>query len=594
MKVRFVVPIGLWVGSAAILVAGCGGGSSDSEATSSQKVGVSGAVQKGPFVVGTPVFVNKLEADGTPGEVTVLTEVNDSIGSFSFDISTPGAVQIVSNGYYFSELTGQISSGTLTLKAIYEVSTSNQQTAFVNVLTHLTNDRILKLIQTRGLTVRTATTQAQGELVAALNPVLPTTTMPDFSTLSIYNVNAQNQAGNGYLLALSTAFYKYGEIKWKKIQAEGGESSSDAQLALILNVIAKDFADDGAIQTEGFTADLTTALRSLNPTAVMQHLRERSEEDYSEPIAVPDISQYFGLCAGAADCAWEARAPMPQQIYGMASVLHSGKVFSIGGYSSQGTFSDSKVYAYDPALNEWTRRADFPSGGPDGNSAVETDGRLFVAVSEQGSIWLYEYDDDNDAWIRFMDVGASRGISGYPIAAHDGKLYFYGGYAVDPTVGGLRYQNNVDVLDVGTKRWTSLGHRDDARWPISACKHGDEILSFHYQESGGVAMIGLNAKTNTWTKRTAPVAFLNGTSCATAGNRLYLFGGYVQSGSDLDDGVSVYELTEDRWSLAPIRTPYPVAQAGAVGIGTKVWLFGGVPGSSTGNLSALDTTRLPE
>lgn len=143
-----------YVGLAACLLLGaCGGGGGNSGGSTppptgsnpppSTPIAVSGAVQKGPFLVGSTVLVNKLDAQGRPTDSTVVTEIKDSIGSFSFQTTSAGPVQIVASGYYFSELTGNVSNGSLTLKALLEVQSTATQTAYVNILTHLINNRVL-------------------------------------------------------------------------------------------------------------------------------------------------------------------------------------------------------------------------------------------------------------------------------------------------------------------------------------------------------------------------------------------------------------------------------------------------------------------
>ena len=296
--------------------------------TDGKEFEVSGAVQKGPFIVGTPVFVNRLDNKGVASENTVISEIEDSIGTFSFRVSEEGPVQIVANGYFFNELTGQISSGTLVLKAIYNASAENDQKAYVNILTHLINDRVLKLIETGDIQLSDAIETAQLELIGELNPVLPIENISNFNGLSVYNDNAKSELENAYLLALSTAFYKYAELK-----ALNQDTSADAQLSLILNVVSDDFAEDGIIQTPNFINDLTNSLRMLNPVQIAENLKSRSLIDYSEPASVPDISRFFGLCAGDLECDWSSRAPMPVPTRGHASAVYQGSILVFGGTS---------------------------------------------------------------------------------------------------------------------------------------------------------------------------------------------------------------------------------------------------------------------
>ena len=296
---------------AALALAGCGGGGGGTPSVGprlASPVLIEGAVQKGPFIVGSTVLINRLDSRGRSTPSTLVAEIEDSVGSFSFETTERGPVQIVATGYYFSELTGQISDGQLTLKALYEVSTDARQIAHVNILTHLINDRVLELISDGEPSLREAIAQAEDELVAALSDALVISDLNEFSELSLYDsaTTQNNTLGNAYLLALSTGFYKYAKTK-----AQEFGTATDAELTLVLNRISDDLADDGRLQPGPFIGEFVTAIRSLSPETIAANLRSRSLVDYPQGLGVPDISVFLDLCAGAFDCPWSAGAPMP-------------------------------------------------------------------------------------------------------------------------------------------------------------------------------------------------------------------------------------------------------------------------------------------
>ena len=212
---------------ATLALAGCGGGGGGTPSAGpplASPVLIEGAVQKGPFIVGSTVLINRLDDRGRSTPSTLVAEIEDSVGSFSFETDEPGPVQIIATGYYFSELTGQISDGQLTLKALYEVSDDSRQVAHVNILTHLINDRVLELIADGQPTLHEAIEQAEDELVAALADALAISDLNEFSALSLYDsATAQNNTlGNAYLLALSTGFYKYAKTKAQAVRHRDG------------------------------------------------------------------------------------------------------------------------------------------------------------------------------------------------------------------------------------------------------------------------------------------------------------------------------------------------------------------------------------
>ena len=269
-----------------------------------------------------------------------------------------GPVQIVATGYYFSELTGQISDGQLTLRALYEVGTDARQIAHVNILTHLINDRVLELISDGQPTLREAIAQAEDELVAALADALLISDLNEFSALSLYDLatSQNNTLGNAYLLALSTGFYKYAKTK-----AQEFGTATDAELTLVLNRISDDLEDDGRLQPGPFIGEFVTAIRSLSPETIATNLRSRSLVDYPQGLGVPDISVFLDLCAGAFDCPWSAGAPMPSALVGHTTAVHAGKIYVFGGLDSRAVCCSHEVYAYDPVTNEWTPKRPMPA-----------------------------------------------------------------------------------------------------------------------------------------------------------------------------------------------------------------------------------------
>ena len=101
----------------ALLQAGCGGGDG-ADGIIGTGFNISGAANKGPFVIGSSVTVSVLSDDGEPTANTIVTKTSNDLGQFSFKLENPGPVQINVQGYHFNEITGRLSNSTLTLRAI--------------------------------------------------------------------------------------------------------------------------------------------------------------------------------------------------------------------------------------------------------------------------------------------------------------------------------------------------------------------------------------------------------------------------------------------------------------------------------------------
>jgi N-acetylneuraminic acid mutarotase len=606
-----------YVGLAAcFLLAACGsgGGGSDTSGPGPSgssnpppvtTVSVSGAVQKGPFLVGSTVLVNKLNAQGQPTDSTIVTEIQDSIGSFSFSTSTPGPVQIVASGYYFSELTGNVSNGSLTLKALYNVGSASTQTAYVNILTHLINGRVLDLVSGSQLTLSNAIAQAEREFLDAFSPALPVSGYDDFSALSLYNVSGTSDAGNAYLLALSTGFYKYAALRGEEFG-----SAVDAELTLILNQISDDLRDDGQIQHAGFIDDFINAIRTLSPTEIAANLRRRSIADYPAGLDVPDISRFLNQCAGAAECAWSNGAPLPAPSRGFAAVPFGEKLYLFGGVAPA-DFGGPPMHEplptahrwtrmYDPVGNTWTAKSPMPAGGTSVHAHVIGDKiYVFPGHNLQGfSNEVLEYDPLADTWAVKTPAPSYRYT--YSSAAVNGKVYLLGGFGTaddgPPHSGQLgAFKSHVEIYDPATDTWSTGQAAPGAFADAATCSIGNDIYMIG-GENGDISHRTetwvYHVITDSWSAKSPLPTPRARTDCVRVGDLFYVFGGL--SGATVTDSVGRYDPATDSWTF-PTRMREPRDFLEGAAMGSKIFLLGGYAnGINVDTVDILDTAvRLP-
>ena len=133
----------------------------------------SGYVQKGTFISGSSVAISELDEELNQTGRSYFTTVINNSGSFEQKqvelISN--YVQLKADGYYFNEVSGQSSSGQITLYALADIS--DVSSANVNVLTHLERSRVEYLVQQQGLSLSAAKAQAQQEALAVFSLELP-------------------------------------------------------------------------------------------------------------------------------------------------------------------------------------------------------------------------------------------------------------------------------------------------------------------------------------------------------------------------------------------------------------------------------------
>jgi len=612
-------------------LAACGGGGSDGVATPSPappvsppttppvvstSVHVDGAVQKGPFLVGSTVLINRRDERGRSTSATILSEIEDSIGSFEFETNDPGLVQIVATGYYFSELTGQVSSSTLTLRAILKVDNQPGQKAYVNIMTHLINDRVLALLAGGQIGIDEAIAQAESELVTAFHDALPVTNLEGFSGLSVYNTGTSQAAaaGNTYLLALSTGFYKYAETKALQFG-----TSTDAELTLILNRISDDLEDDGRLATPNFIHEFTTALRSLSPDTIAANLRNRAIVDYPAGLNVPDISVFLNLCAGTFDCAWRSAAPMPQETESHATAVHDGKIYVFGGNTSADDhcaggpcipFDNSyqDAFEYDPVANVWRPRAPIPVGMS--RLDAHTIGDTIYVVAEWAvngdskgmSNRLFAYDPVADHWTEKKPRPIYR--DGFVSAAVNGKLYVIGGSGRPDN--GPPSNDFMETREL--KAAVEIYDPDSDSWSFGRPSPSPSHLSTICELNGSIYVLGgwvgatwepsitaYDVAADQWSVKSPLPTQIARRGCVAANGDAYLIGGQDLSSSSggLSDRVDAYDPLVETWATAT-RLPTARYSAGTEVVGSEVFVLGGRMSNSkiTDVTEVLDLAKL--
>jgi len=279
IKEKRLVVFRIFLGSCISLLVACGGGGGGGGDGGSTPVGgggsgsstsrlVSATAEKGPFNIGSSVIVNQLDANGQPINSSLNTETEDNLGNFSFSIE-PGPVSISVDGYHLNELTGNLSNGRLTLRAIYEVTDTSSQRAHVNILTHLVHLRVQELVAA-GESVSSAIDMAQVELVTQFTSIFGAFDPARFADYSVYASESETAEGAAYLLAVSASIYKFA------MNRAGGTAGFDSELALILNNLSDDFAD-GTINLQWILDGILRGSTSIDPEVLSQNLLSHAQ-----------------------------------------------------------------------------------------------------------------------------------------------------------------------------------------------------------------------------------------------------------------------------------------------------------------------------
>jgi hypothetical protein len=246
----------------------------------SQIKSFSGKVQKGPYLQGSSVIAFELNEDFNQTGKSFTTDITSNDGSFSFSdiILESEYVLLKANGYYFSEIYGQSSPGTLTLYGVSDLS--NKSSINVNLMTDVIKSRILILVDD-GLSFSEANSQAKNEFLEFLGADEISTS--DFDQLNIVEQGDEN----ALLLAYSLITQRWtGDM--------GEQQGLTGELSELISKISQDFADNGEVNDPTIINQLLNNVATLNYNNIRINIQTRYTS-LGITSEIPNFEEYIGL-----------------------------------------------------------------------------------------------------------------------------------------------------------------------------------------------------------------------------------------------------------------------------------------------------------
>ncbi|MDC0593979.1 Ig-like domain-containing protein [Candidatus Marinimicrobia bacterium] len=239
-----------------IWTCGGGGGSSPTEPEVPPIVinltSLDGQAQKGPFNNGTAINIAELTNTLSPTGRNFSSAITDNTGRFAVanvQLESP-YVELRANGFYFNEVSNEISDAQLTLFAISNLT--GKTSLNVNILTHLEKNRMVTLMSGDSpKTFAQAKLQAQEEVFAIFD--YSRANVPESELLDI----SQGGAANGKLLAMSAILQ--GDL-------------TVGQMSQLLANISTDIASDGTLDDTNLRNTLIENSKNLDMAEVRSNL----------------------------------------------------------------------------------------------------------------------------------------------------------------------------------------------------------------------------------------------------------------------------------------------------------------------------------
>ncbi len=231
---------------------------------------LTGLVQKGPYINGTPVDVAELTPDLIQTGKNFTTQISDNRGSFELkqiELSSQ-FVELKADGFYYNEITGDPSTARLVLYALSNLTDRN--TLNVNLISHLERDRVYQLIS-EGASFGDAKEQAQREVLEIFS--IEKSHMEESEAL---NITSQGD-DHAILLAISVILQGHRSV---------------AELSELLANINSDLKEDGKLNSSSQGSDLINHAVRLNTSSIRENLEARYEETGLD-VELPDFEKYI-------------------------------------------------------------------------------------------------------------------------------------------------------------------------------------------------------------------------------------------------------------------------------------------------------------
>ena len=228
---------------------------------------IEGYVQKGQLVKGSQVTAFVLDQELKATGKSYPANISDDLGAFAVDIKVEEPfLELRAEGYYFNEVTGEVSESPIYLEAMGNQQSTNLN---INLFTTITKPRIKKLLaEDKGWATSTLT--AQEELLTALG--IDDTT-EDFTDIDITGTDKSD----ALLLAFACIIQ---------------QNRSISEIVTLIQNAASEFEDEGKLTEK--TVNAILANRSdVDPFDVAHNIAEYYSDKSITGKSLPAFYKYL-------------------------------------------------------------------------------------------------------------------------------------------------------------------------------------------------------------------------------------------------------------------------------------------------------------
>jgi len=225
---------------------------------------IAGFVQKGPFVQGSEITIQELDASLVPIGTSYTTDTIDDFGSFGIARQmSSNFIEVTASGFYFNEVKGELSAAGIQFRVVADISEAKPVN--INILTTIERERIKELLGA-GDTFEEARAKAEQEILAIFN-------ITSFETANFQEMDISKEGdSNAILLAISAVLQ---------------QGNSEAELSELISKITQDIKTDGTLDNEAQRAKIVEGGTALDLAAVRTNIEDRYTDLGLTDLTIP-------------------------------------------------------------------------------------------------------------------------------------------------------------------------------------------------------------------------------------------------------------------------------------------------------------------
>lgn len=244
-----------------------------------------------------------------------------------------------------------------------------------------------------------------------------------------------------------------------------------------------------------------------------------------------------------------------------------------------------KVYAYNPANNTWTEKADYPIACQ--SLVLKAVGTKLYGIGGHNSqlaifyAKVYEYDPDANTWTEKLDMPTTREDFGAAVVGT--KIYCFGGLTTNynPTKVLEIYDTEANTWDAtkasmpGNKHFGDFGAAYNGK--IYAIGSSNTFADYPILHPVQVVW-EYDPVADTWTERSYLPNPMSYKEAVVLGDKIYCVSGCTFSTTTYTNVVYVYDPAANTWEQKA-NAPYAARGAGLAVYNSKIYMCGGFNGS---------------